>query len=57
MQSKPESRWSLTHAGNRVLWSVVVAWIAWSVTQSVAIGAGAGIVLLLLLTALMARRR
>ena len=57
MNSRSESRWSLTHAGNRVLWSVVVAWLTWFALQSVAIGAAVGIMLFLLMTLLVSLRR
>lgn len=51
------SRWSLTHAGNRVGLSVLVAWLTWMVSDVPVLALLAGVVLYALITAVVSVRR
>lgn len=51
-----QSRWSLNHTGNRVLWAVIAALLTWIAVQSAVPSLLVGVVLFVVLTALVSRR-
>jgi hypothetical protein len=51
------SRWSLSSTGNRVMWSALVALLAWIALQHAVAALLAGIVLYVVLTAIVSTRR
>lgn len=52
-----ESRWTLNSTGNRVMWAVVAAFVAWLAFRGVVLPIAAGLVVFAILTAVAASRR
>lgn len=55
--TRPESRWTLSSVGNRVMWAVVAAFLTWLVFHGAVLPIAVGLVVLAILTAVAASRR